>query len=426
MSFDALNTALSSIQAAPADPLFGLKKKIAEIRAADPDATILDTTLGVFRDGAGNPFIFPSIVAANQELAGRISVESGNEYLGQRGDLRFLDLAQRLYLGDDIFAAQAGHHAAVCGLGGTGSLRIGAEILRILGDSSGRKAVVFAPKPVWANNTAIAKAAGLEVIEYDYLDPDGRPSLADLSAKVADAKNRLRGGQFTPVFLLHGVCHNPTGLDFTAEQQGQIVQMLQEVNGIAWVDLAYFLLGNGVEQDGNFLRSLIAAEIPTLLAASFSKNAALYRDRVGLCGFYNLAESVAIATQSRMEIDCVRQVYSNPAAHGILVMRTVLEDATLRENWLAEVEAARLDIIARRAKIDELTDGLFPSVKAGLGLFCELGLSSDQVEALAQPWLDPETGQNVHVIMPGSSRINVGFSGAAIPLLCSRLMDVTD
>jgi aromatic-amino-acid transaminase len=55
--------------------------------------------------------------------------------------------------------------------------------------------------------------------------------------------------------LLHGCCHNPTGIDYTPAQWDAIADLLAESGVLPIIDLAYQGLGDGMEEDAYGMRA---------------------------------------------------------------------------------------------------------------------------------------------------------------------------
>ena len=51
------------------------------------------------------------------------------------------------------------------------------------------------------------------------------------------------------LLLLHGCCHNPTGLDLEREHWDQIADLVVEKGLVPFIDLAYQGFANGLEED---------------------------------------------------------------------------------------------------------------------------------------------------------------------------------
>jgi len=184
---------------------------------------------------------------------------------------------------------------------------------------------------------------------------------------------------------------------------------------VPFVDIAYQGFGDGLAADAEGLRILADAVPAMLVAASCSKNFAIYRDRVG-CAFA-LAATPAEADMALEHMKAAARVlWSMPPDHGAAVVRMVLEDAELRADWEAELEAMRLRMLSLRAGLAEAlrartNAGSFDFVARHRGMFSLLGLSPQQVERLRA-----EHG----VYMIGDSRINIA---GLTPEGTARLVD---
>lgn len=62
-------------------------------------------------------------------------------------------------------------------------------------------------------------AVGLEICQYDYYDA------ANHALDFDGLLNSLNAAQAGDVVLFHGCCHNPTGIDPTAEQWAKLAEL---------------------------------------------------------------------------------------------------------------------------------------------------------------------------------------------------------
>ena len=155
---------------------------------------------------------------------------------------------------------------------------------------------------------------------------------------------------------------------------------------IPFLDFAYQGFADGIEQDAYPVRQLALRGGNFLLASSFSKNASLYRERVGtlsvVCG--SAVEAKSVTSQLK---DVIRTNYSNPPAHGALTVATILSDDTLRAEWEAEVCEMRERIqwirenFVKRLQEQEVPFD-FNHVLAQRGMFSYSGLSKEHVQKL--------------------------------------------
>ena len=90
--------------------------------------------------------------------------------------------------------------------GGTGALRVAADFIH----TNLPKATVWMSEPTWPNHPQIFAAAGVPTKTYAYFDK--AKNALDLDGMLA-AIGKMPAGD---VILLHGCCHNPTGIDPTA------------------------------------------------------------------------------------------------------------------------------------------------------------------------------------------------------------------
>jgi aromatic-amino-acid transaminase len=180
--------------------------------------------------------------------------------------------------------------------------------------------------PSWPNHAQIVSDLGLETVPFDHALPDGTANL-DAVLRV------IREGGEGELVLLHGCCHNPTGIDYTDEQWRAIADALADSAVLPVLDIAYQGLGHGMEEDAAGIRTVIDAVPEALVAYSCDKNFGLYRDRVG--AFYVLAKEAgdldAIMSNANM---LARATWSMPPDHGGAAVRIVVEDKDLTRDWL--------------------------------------------------------------------------------------------
>jgi aromatic-amino-acid transaminase len=296
---------------------------------------------------------------------------------------------------------------AVQAPGGGGALRLLAELIA----RAERGARVWLSEPTWPNHPAILRQAGLAFTTYPYFD---RAAKGVDFAAMTDALGAAGPGD---VVLLHGCCHNPTGADLTADQWRAIAALAVDRGFTPFVDMAYQGFGDGLDADAEGVRILAAAVPEMLVAASCSKNFAVYRERVGAA--IVLAETPAEAEVAKENLKILaRMNWSMPPDHGAAVVRTILEDPALRADWTAELEAMRLRMRDLRASLaDQLrartNSDAYDFVARHRGMFSLLGIDEAQVERIRA-----EHG----IYMVSDSRINVaGLNRGAIAALVEAL-----
>lgn len=358
------------------DPLLGL----IGLYAADPRAGKIDLGVGVYKTEEGTTPVFGAVKAAERTL---LTGQASKSYLGPEGDKGFGAAIANLIFGDADTAARL---ACVQTPGGTGALRLGAELLARLAPD----AAVLLGDPTWPNHSPIFAAAGMSIRRYRHVD------LAAQTATFDEALAALHMASRGDIVLLHGCCHNPTGVDFTGEQWERLAETMAGCDLLPLIDLAYQGLGDGLERDARGVR-IVAQRCPDLLVAySCDKNFGLYRERVGalLC----LARSADAAAKVRSNLlSLARANWSMPPDHGAACVRIVLESAELTEQWRAELGAMRNRIAAMRAGLAAL-DPALGFIAGQKGMFSTLALSPAQVRELRE---------RHGVYMADSGRINV-------------------
>ncbi|MHB8959213.1 MAG: amino acid aminotransferase [Candidatus Limnocylindrales bacterium] len=389
--------------AAPPDPILGL----AEAFRNDPRPNKVNLSAGVFVDETGKTPLLATVIEAERRLADGAATKL---YRPIDGELAYRELVRELVLGRDHEAVVSGRALATQTPGGTGGLRVAADFLRQTGASE----TLWMSEPTWPNHPAMFQAARFRVRTYPYTDPTGRQ--IDEEAMLATL------GQASPgdIVLLHGACHNPTGVDPSPELWRRIGDLVQERRLLPLVDLAYQGFGDGLREDAAGLMELVRPGAELLVSTSYSKTFSLYSERVGAMLLIARSAADANAAQSHVKA-AIRVNYSNPPAHGADIVRTILADAELRPRWEVELAGMRSRIKGnRRAVVDALEARRVPGDWSGIatqrGMFALLGLSTHQVAQLRDD-------HGVYVV--GKGRINVaGFTSANLDPFADALAAV--
>jgi len=336
--------------------------------------------------------------------------ETTKSYKPIAGDPVYRQLTQNLLFGEKHELATGSRAHTADTPGGTGALRIAGDFIK----HNLPEVTVWLSDPTWSNHPAIFEAAGVPTATYAYYDPSTFG--LDFDAMTA----ALREAKAGDVVLLHGCCHNPSGVDLAGEQWQQIAALLAERGLLPLIDFAYQGFADGIEQDAAGLRCVAEACDELLVCSSYSKNFGLYNERVGALTVVAGSGEAASAVFSRVE-QAIRRCYSNPPAHGASVVQTILADAKLRQMWDQELAGMRDRIHQMRQRfadaLDERSISLSPQgndfVTRQRGMFSFTGLSKAQVQAL----------RDKHAIyMVGSGRINVaGISDENCGRLCDAI-----
>jgi aspartate/tyrosine/aromatic aminotransferase len=206
------------------------------------------------------------------------------------GDPAYLGPVRDLVFGADHPAVAAGRIALLHTPGGTGALRVAADLVHALRPG----ASAWLSTPTWPNHPQVFEAAGLPIRTYPYLGADGE---LDLDAMLGV----LRAVPAGDLVVLHASCHNPTGIDPRPAQWQAIASAITESGALALLDFAYQGFADGLQEDARGVLSLVEQGHTMLVASSFSKNFALYDERVGALSIVgaDASETAALLTHAK-------------------------------------------------------------------------------------------------------------------------------
>nr|WP_281252093.1 amino acid aminotransferase [Vibrio diazotrophicus] len=391
------------VVAAPADPILGLTEEFKK----DPRTEKINLGVGIYKNEAGQTPVLATVKKAEAAL---LESEKTKSYLTIEGTAEYGLAVQKLLFGadSDIVTKQLAKTAQAPG--GTGALRVAGEFIkRQLGDVK-----VWISNPTWANHNGVFSAAGLEVAQYSYYNAEAKDK--DFAAMVADLEKAAAGD----VVLLHGCCHNPTGIDPTAQEWEVLAKLVADKGLLPMFDFAYQGFAKGVEEDAEGLRIFAKYNSEILVASSFSKNFGLYNERVG--AFTLVAPSSEVAETAFSQVKAIiRSIYSNPPAHGAAVVTHILNNAELRAEWEAEVAEMRERIQEMRELFvatlkEQGVTADFSFIERQNGMFSFSGLNKEQVARLKE-----ELG----IYIVGSGRISVaGMTKSNMLPLCQGIKAV--
>ena len=384
-----------TLSKAPGDKILALMGEYA----ADARPTKIDLGVGVYKDKQGVTAVMSAVRKAEQRI---LDNEKTKTYLGIAGNKGYGAAVLDLALADSVDRSRVRIAQAP---GGTGSLWVLMQLI----NRARPGATVWVSDPTWPNHNPIAENSGLAVKTYPYFDTETR------GVKFEQMLAALDQLTATDVVLLHGCCHNPTGANLTNAQWDQVAASLAKAGALPFIDLAYLGFGDGLLEDAYGTRKILASVSEALVAFSGSKNFGLYRERVGAAILVAKNAAEADVAQSQL-LNIIRGAYSQPPDHGAEIIRTILEDADLRAEWEAELNAMRARMIRLREKLSaairqKSNSENFDFIAAHRGMFSLLGLENAVVERLKA-----ENG----IYMIGDSRINV----AGIPE--DRIGDLAD
>ena len=359
----------AAVELAPRDPILGLN----EAFAADPRPQKVNLGVGVYYDEEGRIPLLASVKTAEEA---RVRQAKPRGYQPIEGPAAYTGAVQRLLFGADSPLLAEGRIVTAQGLGGTGALRIGGDLLRRIVP----EATVYISDPSWENHRGIFEAAGFPVRTYRYYDPaTGGVDFAGMKAALAAMAPRS-------IVVLHACCHNPTGADLTEAQWQEVAQACVAGELVPFLDMAYQGFAEGIDADATAVRHFLAAGIPFFVSSSFSKNFSLYGERVGALSLVTGSRDEAERVLSQLK-RVIRTNYSNPPTHGAALVADVLASGELRAQWEEELGGMRRRIRAMREGLRQRLEAAVPGkdfsfVTEQRGMFSYTGLTPEQVERL--------------------------------------------
>jgi aromatic-amino-acid transaminase len=364
-----MSSLFAAVEMAPRDPILGLNEQFN----ADPNPAKVNLGVGVYFDDAGKLPLLQCVQAAEKMM---MEAPKARGYLPIDGIAAYDQAVQGLVFGADSAAVKAGRIATVQALGGTGGLKVGADLLKRMNPD----AKVLISDPSWENHRALFEGAGFVVESYPYYDAARRG--IDFDAMLT-ALNAAAAGT---IVVLHACCHNPTGYDITAEQWAAVVDAVRARGLVPFLDMAYQGFGEGIVEDGAAVERFMAAGLDFLVSTSFSKSFSLYGERVGALSVVCASKDEAQRVLSQLK-RVIRTNYSNPPTHGAQVVALVLTTPALRTMWEGELAGMRVRIKqmrdALRAKLEAaLPRQDFAFITRQRGMFSYSGLGKAQMERL--------------------------------------------
>ncbi len=396
---------LADMATAPADPVFGLM----EIFRRDPRTDKINLTVGAYQDDSGQTPVLECVKRAEQQLWQR---QKTKNYLPIDGLAGFNEAIPPLIFGADHEVLASGRAAAVQTPGGTAALRVVGDLLRrVLGV---RK--IWISNPTWANHPQIFTAADLQIQHYSYV-------AADCSGlDFAKLSGQLEQAEPGDAVLMHAVCHNPTGFDFSREQWQSLRELVRARRLIPVFDFAYQGFSESIETDPWPIHWFAQDLSELFICTSFSKNMGLYGERVGALTVVARSSDRLPAAISQIK-SLIRTYYSTPPLQGGAIADCVLHDQELRQLWSQEVDQMRQRIQRVREQFVQRLGQSIPQRSFGYildqrGMFSFSGLSREQAIRLRE-----EFG----VYMVESGRINIaGINDRNLERLCETIGQVVN
>ena len=360
---------LAGVEMAPRDPILG----ITEAFNADSNPNKVNLGVGVYYDDSGKIPLLDCVRRAERQL---LEKSPPRGYLPIDGLPEYDRAVQTLVFGEASVARKENRIVTVQALGGTGGLKVGADFLRLVDG----KAEVWISNPSWENHRALFENAGFVVRNYPYYDAATHG--VDFAGMLASLKAMPSGA----IVVLHACCHNPTGVDLTMAQWGEVINAVKAGGLVPFLDIAYQGFGDGVEADAAPVRRFAEAGIPMFVSNSFSKSFSLYGERIGALSVVAASTEEAARVLSQLK-RLVRTNYSNPPTHGAAAITTVLSTPALRAMWEDELAGMRDRIKRMRVELQRRLAAAGAAIDTDFitrqrGMFSYSGLSKAQMQRL--------------------------------------------
>src|SRR5688572_27926896 len=200
---------LENLTQQPPDALLALIK----LHDADARHDKIDLGVGVYRTGQGETPVFGAIKAAERKL---VDEQDSKSYLGPEGDMGFVHALMPYVFGPESLRdlTRGGRIEGMQTPGGTCAVRLALAVAR----EAGVTRVLMGP-PSWPNHAESLADLDLELVPFPHATADRLADLDALTAALTDAREG-------DAVLLHGCCHNPTGIDYTRDQWDAIAALL--------------------------------------------------------------------------------------------------------------------------------------------------------------------------------------------------------
>ena len=362
-----ITSSFSNLDLLPQDPIIGL----TEAYRTDKRLKKINLGVGIYLNSEGK---LPTLSCIKNVIQKTILSTGG--YLPIDGSPDYCQEVKKLLFGDTNSILSENTLVTVQSLGGTGALRVGAEMLKTFSPNS----TIAISDPSWENHRSIFESVGLKVVTYPYYDNSKK------KIKHTEFLEKLITLPEQSTIILHACCHNPTGLDLKNSQWNEVLSVMEEKNHIPFLDIAYQGFKDGIDEDAEIIRRFVSRIRPTFVASSFSKSLSLYGERVG---------ALSIATNSNSESEkvlshlkkIVRSNYSNHPTYGQYLVTEVLTDKNARIQWNEELDTMRNRIKATRVALVELLKNNnksrdFSFITSQNGMFSFSGLNEIEVTKL--------------------------------------------
>eukprot|EP00871_Galdieria_phlegrea_P002653 jgi/Galph1/3389/GphlegSOOS_G2059.1 len=355
----------------------------------------LDLASDLILDEAGRPVVLESVrKAAEKLLKDPLKLKSPSLF----GNEDFLKYGLKLAYGSDLCENEQVNRCST-NFWRNWSFRLAFEFISknyISIDS--RKPRVYIPNFTWPNHVNVVKACGLKLRDYRSYKRSIRG--IDMNSCLSDLFRATKGS----VALLEASSHNPTGVDFSLEQWGELSKIIKDRKYLCVFNLSYQGLASGdLETDATAIRQFVEDGHRVIVCQDLSKSFCLDENPVGILSVVtsNEQEKNAVLSHLRSLSHCMSSRLPN---FGTNIVKIILSEPELKDLWSREVKEVaerlqhtRQQIYDKLVSLDASTDWSFLLKQRGLFLFTEL--KQHQVERLRE---------DHHIYIQNDGRLNLG------------------
>ena len=367
----SITSAFDHIENCPWDPIIEI---LAEYYKC-PDPNKMNLTVGAYRDENLQPVVFNCVREAENKL---FSEKFSREYLPPTGDEEFNKLTQTIIFPEGHPVYKNNQILTVQSISGSGCIRLAGEFISRFFDSK----KIYVPSLTWPNHQQIFKMSNLMVETYRYYDLINNK--LDIVGILSDLENAEEGS----TILLQVCGHNPTGVDPSEEEWKKIAEVMLRRNLFPFFDNAYqgFVSGDLVT-DAYPILLFYELGFEMFIAVSFSKMMGLYGERAGPLHLI-IHDSDSIPNVKNQLSELALGIYLTPVGHGSRIIKTILSDEKLKNDWLFELKykvSERMKNI-RKKLYDKLikvgAPGNWEFILNQQGMFSYTGLTKTQCDVL--------------------------------------------
>lgn len=304
-------------------------------------------------------------------------------------------LTQELIFGKDSIYMKQNRICTIQSLGGAGALFLSFNILKLCEVKN-----VYVTDVPYVNHINMSNYWGYTEKHLRFFDStkigiDYEGFLEDLQQVLPNS-----------AVFIQPCCYNPCSVEIEEEYHDKITDIVIEKKIIIVFDIPYQGFGSSdLDTDAKLIRKFQEKNIQFIVCQSFSKNMAMYGERVGAIHVV-CQDKEECAKVARQCVLFTRKCYNFPPLHPNRVVVEILGNEQLRTKWKNELRDLSENIKLKRANFfDKLNAtqkkyGLninWEPYKKQSGLFCFIPLFANIYDALKKE----------HIYIVSNGRINM-------------------